>query len=122
MKIQELRIGNYINHSELSGITEVIAIGKDYIHILFNNETLYESIKWFTPIPLTEEWLLKFDFTLKSDIDGEYYEKNGVKVLILRSETIHFFFGNPYTKEKYVHELQNYFHINTGEELTLHIS
>ncbi|MDV3750638.1 hypothetical protein CMU19_04425 [Elizabethkingia anophelis] len=119
MKASELRIGNYLKHSELSDIIKVIAVGKDYIHILFNNETLYESIKWFTPIPLTEEWLLKFGFILKSNVDGEYYEKNGVRVLILRSDVIQFYFGNPSTKEKYVHELQNLYFALTGEELTI---
>lgn len=37
MKIQELRIGNLANHSELGSVT-VIGISNDHIHCVFNNE------------------------------------------------------------------------------------
>ncbi|TDX83969.1 hypothetical protein [Epilithonimonas xixisoli] len=61
MDQKELRLGNLVNHSVL-GIVEIIGVGKDYIHCLYNGETHYESINSFFPIPLTEEWLLKFGF------------------------------------------------------------
>ncbi|MDV3882965.1 hypothetical protein CMU04_06490 [Elizabethkingia anophelis] len=114
MEGKELRIGNYIKHSELSDITEVIAVGKDYIHILFNNETLYESIKWFTPIPLTEEWLLKFGF----EIDNGWFKIGYLKLLPIRD--LYYRAIVPITKDiKYVHQLQNLYFALTGEELTI---
>lgn len=115
MNPNELRIGNYVSPLGI-GISKVEYIdGRD--NFIECDNFSERSIDDFNPIPLTEEWLLKFRFILKSDVDGEYYEKNGVKVLILRSETIHFFFGNPNTKEKLVHELQNFYFVSTGEDI-----
>lgn len=112
MKANELRIGNTIFNSREE---------KNQIVNLFILDSLIKQNSDYKPIPLTEDWLLKFDFTLKSDVDGEYYEKNGVKVLILRSDNIIFFFGSPNNKEKYVHELQNYYFVMTGKELDIHL-
>ncbi len=70
MNVKELRIGNYLNHSEL-GIVEIIAVGKDYIHCVFNGETFYEGVRCFSPIPLTEEIILKAGFE-GSDFDKKY--------------------------------------------------
>ncbi|MDV3673644.1 hypothetical protein CMU49_02430 [Elizabethkingia anophelis] len=113
MNSKELRIGNIVNRlGEPHFITAIHSDGNVGIDTR-KHVFIYEV----EPIQLTEEWLLKFGFILKSDINGEYYEKNGVKVLILRSETNHFFFGNPNTKEKFVHELQNYYYGLTGEDI-----
>ncbi|MCT4151294.1 hypothetical protein HZP59_08615 [Elizabethkingia anophelis] len=113
MKANELRIGNLVNRlGEPHFITAIFPdgnIGIDTRKHVF----IYEV----EPIILTEEWLLKFGFVLKSDVDGEYYDKNGVRVLILRSDAIHFFFGNPNTNEKFVHELQNFYFVSTGEDI-----
>ena len=117
MNPRELRIGNFLQDC-------ISKVPYEVTHNTFSSLVLYieeEKEAPVEPIPLTEEWLLKFDFTLKSDIDGEYYEKNGVRVLILRSDAIQFYFGNPNTKEKFVHELQNYFFIMTGKELDIHL-
>ncbi|MCT3673304.1 hypothetical protein HZQ94_08910 [Elizabethkingia anophelis] len=142
MEGKELRIGNYIKHSELHGITEVMAVGKDYIHILFNNETLYESIKWFTPIPLTEEWLLK----LGGEKIPHFTISNSIIIKTKRNQQLSFgCVGTPnfmvflqeldpdnenkitdlipihnwdYDKDMYVHQLQNLFFTLSGKELT----
>ncbi|EPL7679775.1 hypothetical protein RG089_002815 [Elizabethkingia anophelis] len=114
MNSKDLRIGNYL-HDRNGNLCKVIELREDGIYApAIGKATTVLPNK---PIELTEEWLLKFGFILKSDVDGEYYDKNGVRVLILRSDAIHFFFGNPNTKEKYVHELQNFHFVSTGEDI-----
>ncbi|WP_086985128.1 hypothetical protein [Elizabethkingia miricola] len=116
MKSNELRIANYL-HDRNGNLCKVIELREDGIYAPAIRKAATGLPN--KPIELTEEWLLKFYFTFKSDIDGEYYEKNGVKVLILRSNNIQFYFGNPNSKEKYVHELQNLYFALTSEELTI---
>ena len=58
----ELRIGNYVKH-----FTEERQISLEDFHDFFTKEDPIENYK---PIPLTEEWLLKFGFG-KSD-EHEY--------------------------------------------------
>jgi hypothetical protein len=66
------------------------------------------------PIPLTEEWLLKFGF---DKIDFQFI-KNGIKLFPIRDL---YYRGNFPIKSdiKYVHQLQNLFFALTGEELTI---
>ncbi|MCT3691033.1 hypothetical protein HZQ92_05535 [Elizabethkingia anophelis] len=121
MEGKELRIGNYIKHSELLGITEVMAVGKDYIHILFNKETLYESIKWFTPIPLTEEWLLKLGFKKSKFSSNCFKITNGYKFDFAGGEVL-YLDSIRLEHIKYIHQLQNLHFALGGEELTIKIS
>jgi hypothetical protein len=80
------------------------------------------------PIPLTEEWLLKFGF-VKNRFDLyqiEYYDKN-YDINYTSEYGFH-----PFTKRlcsyesslsgvgcEFVHQIQNLHYANTGEELTL---
>ena len=57
MKANELRIGNYINFK--NGVDTVFGIETKYI--MSNHTRRWESVD-IKPIPLTEEWLLKFGF------------------------------------------------------------
>ncbi|MCT3943873.1 hypothetical protein HZQ28_01105 [Elizabethkingia anophelis] len=112
---RDLRIGNLIFNEY--GIVSTIVEITDYDRVAVGNNRVVTDLVNCEPIPLTEEWLLKFGFKLKSDADGEYYENCGVNILILRSDDIHFFFGNPNTKDKYVHQLQNLYFALTQKEL-----
>ena len=121
MKANELRIGNMIN-----------SYGKDRLmeHNDFSVFALYESKKEeppYNPIPLTEEWLLKFGFKrspannsiylpvpeLKAEIHYEMFRKQLVCVLYCSTGS---FIPNDI---KYVHQLQNLYFALTGEELTI---
>jgi len=59
MKAEELRIGNYVrlmlNHSDYNDIK----IELPDLNIIHNKNLRNE----YSPIPLTEEWLLKFGFS-----------------------------------------------------------
>jgi hypothetical protein len=110
MKASELRIGNYVNDS-----IGLITIG------------LNGNIKFadaYHPIPLTEEWLLKFGFEKK-------YQTFEFKGLNIDGTVVHFSFDkwrSEYDIEncdfteipaecKHVHQLQNLYFALTNEEL-----
>ena len=119
----ELRIGNYML-SVGADIHEVVYIGGIYIGVVSKKHCLL-NIKDVNPIPLTEKWLLDFEF------EGDNYGSNkgvkyskGIYSVVMNSEGIFFVICNylelaPYFKIQYVHHLQNLYFALTGEELTL---
>ena len=126
MKIQEFRIGNYVTlkgyaydeidtHNEITGITDehpfVDTIVFDYLD--------YDEIE---PIPLTEEWLLKFGFefnvlTNRYELDDWRFDitkpANYDGLLLCEGSTA------ITDRIKYVHQLQNLYFALTGEEFVL---
>jgi hypothetical protein len=114
MKAEELRIGNYYNkNGEIKQITP-----SDIIEV-------WESERiWCKPIPLTEEWLLKFGFELKKvSMGGREYE--GWRNFSFHLDTnyikntlfYHWMGGN--IEIKHVHQLQNLYFALTSEALTI---
>ena len=104
MKAEELRIGNLIFWDipeKLNTIHEVIGIRNKKPQTI--PISLGESIEDYKPIPLTEEWLLKFekiDWVLKDD------------------KGFYFLFNNKKVRLKFVHTVQNvYFYIEQKELL-----
>lgn len=109
----ELRIGNYVfnGDGEVYPITVVHPITK-----------VYER---FEPIPLTEDWLVKFGFEkdqhipfkLRSiGVNKNYYkgEFKGFNLCVMGVDWV-----NVSGKIQKVHQLQNLYFAITGEELTL---
>lgn len=107
MKVTELRIGNYAKN--LFGIIQIEEIPLKS-NPLYNPDAI-------EPIPLTEEWLLRFRFRT---VDDRYYNLS-VNSLFVMSWNIYemrlilngFFMPN----HQYVHQLQNLYFALTGEEL-----
>ena len=122
MNEKYLRIGNYIQlyrnaeDKEMS-IHKVKAIfySTDYsCYCVELEDTFVVNIeRGIEPIPLTEEWLLKFGFKKNS----EFYE-NGKVILIEENNSFHLAFLNC-SSIKYVHQLQNLYFALCGEELQL---
>jgi len=121
IKVNEIRIDNYLK-APLGEIMQVKQIGhKDnpnYIYCTYENGF---GVNGFEPIPLTEEWLLKFGFE-KHRFSHLKKHKSGV-VLCLLDDC---FVLNNYKdhliinyKNKYVHQLQNLYFALTGQELEL---
>ena len=123
----ELRIGNWVrwNYEESSeGNVYPVEYGYELDDIK-NNPNIVK------PIPLSEEWLLKFGFeSVNSFINNEIWrvtnyhkgnEKYGLKLFkgINDPECLYFFHGNVGLKIEYVHQLQNLYFALTGEELTI---
>ncbi len=122
MKAQELRIGNYYDNN---GQTETVTVS--VIEALLESE----SRAWIKPIPITEEWLVKFGFKLTSDSgDVKHFDfpNNSDYSIYLDHKDIALAYN---TKSGYyclmydvhylqsVHQLQNIFYALTGEELTI---
>jgi hypothetical protein len=118
MKAQELRIGNWVNRLPTKGIPPMQLCEKTLGTILSSD--FY--IKTLEPIPLTEEWLLKFGFEWIEEAHG-YFDKHHA-VYLWASGTIDF---HPFCTNdedcqielKHVHSLQNLYFALTGEELTI---
>lgn len=100
MKASELRIGNYVK-DPYNNTIRLVSVDKDASMI--------------RPIPLTEEWLLKFGF----EKSGDHYNKwvDDVRAFILLND---FTLCDIDLKVeiKYVHQLQNLYFALTGKEIT----
>lgn len=117
MKANELRIGNWVKRLDN---TEFQVSGED-IHIISNWSGSKDLLP--NPIPLTEEWLLKFGFKLNMDwfnwnaAIGEN-EIGDFKLALRHTDDFGWFYKSRCTPIKYVHQLQNLYFALTGEELT----
>jgi hypothetical protein len=120
MKANELRIGNYV---QLEGLKKPIQVS-----IIDTTETSTKTKA--KPIPVTEEWLLKFDMVLTDGFSNSRklylnnYENDISKITYSHKEGL-LRLSNGDTKGtlliphiKYVHQLQNLYFALTGEELT----
>ncbi len=107
MKATELRIGNWVQdkHSEECGMIDVVVLGIIYDYPVNH---LHPENHSYKPIPLTEEWLERFNWNPPKDIGVSFS---------LTTDEIHFVAGNYYKKIEYVHQLQNLYFALTGEEL-----
>lgn len=117
MEANELRIGNLANHSEL-GEVEVIAVGKHYIHCIFNGETFYETVRAFSPIPITKMRILKLGLI---DETGRFYRIGGYDFMFHQSKLYLLHDSGQVIGRglRFVHDFQNLYFALTGEELTL---
>ena len=120
MKASELRLGNWVEQPN-DGVTRVTAVLND---LQIKTETGYVD-KYCRPIPLTEEWLLKFGFKgLPVNYMG-FYEFIIGTFSIIREQDEYCFPYETYNGDnidleiKHVHQLQNLYFALTGEELEL---
>lgn len=124
MIAQELRIGNYISRldlvSENQRIEQILELLSKKVVTTGPTRVivLYEDIK---PIPLTEEWLLKFDY--KKEVD--FFENETRLSFWTDKKTFDGIMADWADKVigqvKYVHQLQNLYFALTGEELTIKV-
>ena len=127
MKTTELRIGNFISRNDLGDDSErieiIIELGKMALTTgPINVMCEYDEIK---PIPLTEEWLVKFGWG-KGEFDSEYIDnvslKQEVLVYNVNAKMLCIETNRDIMEIShilYVHQLQNLFFALTGEELTI---
>lgn len=117
MKVQELRLGNYLFIGGIERYVKVSAIFLSHFKctdesgIDFNNHQ--NNIK---PIKLTEEILLKCGFDLNSI---PYHAIKGQVVLSLFRGV--WAFKHVHTEVKYLHQLQNLYWCLTGKELNIEL-
>jgi hypothetical protein len=115
MKASELRIGNYVNIFLNDVDYNTIQIKVDDLYYILQKNGVYE------PIPLTEEWLLKFgfenidkgdnDFITYTDSEHNYY----LQIDVRRKDGKYLILDNSFDDLRafsmvdieYVHQLQN---------------
>ena len=121
MKANELRIGNTLKYYKSDDTFNVTVHDIGIIHTFEGKENCPE------PIPLTEEWLVKFGFWKEQTTTGEIfgiYVKGRIDIEEVTSKGDEWELcvsGGVRTgaKLKYVHQLQNLYFALTGEELTI---
>lgn len=127
----ELRIGNYFKAEPYSfDILQVKALGTQWV-IIDNGSLFYKSIQ---PIPLTEEWLLKFGFkeiSFTQDRNRDWYKMFEIdytsELVSLNYYTktnycrfnFDIGYGNKNVDLYYVHQLQNLYFALTNNELKI---
>ena len=125
----EIRIGNYIKFHNIITKVEGFSIWDNLIQ---SDNFAERELKDFEPIPLTEDWLLKFGFK-KSIVKEPWFEKNKIEVfkyskgdffLLGRNNTaygigLHDIWDGMEINLQYVHQLQNLYFALTGTELTI---
>lgn len=122
MKSSELRIGNLFELSKgIFGLPETVKLNAYQIYNLSNKEEgaiVAEYYHYITPIPLTQDWLLKFGFILNPW--GWVIKSNNDFGLTLSVKSFNYkVSGNNQVKVKHVHQLQNLYFALTGEELKI---
>lgn len=134
MKANELRIGNLImdRGDKILRIDSINKIGNEYYRIEMEQyigniqvHPLTEYNDYLKPIPLTEEWLLKFgfekdryNFIIESGFKFcvEYYNADSIYSFHIYTDGEWHCIVN---EIKHVHTLQNLYLALTGEELTI---
>lgn len=125
MKAKELRIGNLVkihgNIETVFGIIKDQPISQSsaiFTGVMVEDKTEYwlDSV---SPIPLTEEWLIKFGFRDGNEGFADEWNKWFKDGLELEPFMDHFeMYINECVYIKYVHQLQNLYFALTNEELT----
>jgi hypothetical protein len=142
MKVQELRIGNWITYPKYWGdepirITGVNIVDRrddesgiyeEFLSLLGNDFLTSDNFDSFVdykngvinpeelkPIPLTEEWLLKFGF--EKNITTDLYPTFSYDILNVNDGIVYVLNYGFVNHIKYIHQLQNLYFALTGEEL-----
>lgn len=117
MKASELKIGNYYSASiEFKGSVEAKLSFNEYREFLLTRENLLlllhcDLVRLVEPIPLTEEWWVKFGYECVQEFVTALISKskipldNNFNVLV------------PYIESLPIHKIQNLYFALTGEEL-----
>jgi len=114
MDEKELRIGNWITHPQNSN---------NYFQV---NKDTFQHPDLYRPIPITEEWLLKFGFELKKVMmGGREYEgwvnfSFHIDTNYIENTLFYHWMGDK-IKLKHVHQLQNIYFALTNEELKIEL-
>ena len=122
---KDLRIGNLVKWYDVSKVLELHSEKNKFDNVYIECEESFEWTEYnkLEPIPLTEEWLLKFGFLI-IEINGKfeatlpnfryniYWNKYTDGFLFCDGETVLINFN-------YVHELQNLVFVLGQRELTV---
>jgi len=115
MNANELRIGNWIQHKK----GDILQMNIYHLSDIIGGTEISEQRHQYNPIPLTQEWLLKFGFEKDEDEEGTWYNQialyEGNECFNYNAS---FFEHDNFVSIEYVHQLQNLYYALTGLELT----
>lgn len=126
MKANELRINNYVYPFDDINYVDCKILFRD--SILVSAKDLDDTSNLY-PIPLTDEWILRFEEFNETDKEGTPCFFNGDNIMLfdrkgyfdayLHSE----YNGNVFfaTRLFYVHQLQNLYHSIEKQDLTIRL-
>lgn len=117
MKASELRYGNLIE-SHFSGCNFAKGIVKVDFYVM-QKIHLYNGLQSLKPIPLTDEWLLKFGFEKIIVEDYPLYIYDGFIIEVYTDNCVVSYNNTEITKIKYVHQLQNLYFALTNNEIEI---
>ena len=122
MKAKELRIGNYVHHTDNWSYRQPEQDFKDFDFKWDNSDfnAMLEctlNIEDIEPIPLTEEWLLKFGYEV-TFVDFKHFYKLKDLYLDDKFQPCDTFISYDL---QYVHQLQNLYFALTQKELNYEI-
>lgn len=120
MKANEVRLGNWVDFKESVS-------GKNWGNVTIDRNFFnhYDKNWVYEPIPLTEEWLVKFGFYQEKEgnFNLDVIEDVGLYSRIYDNPFMFFLDVDSGVIElnhiKHVHQLQNLYHALTGKELTI---
>jgi len=116
MKATELRVNNLIKiEDEIYRVQSIYITGE--LGVMRFGVFYYRTIDHSKPIPLTEEWLIKFGFVYAEG----YYVLGDINFSMDRNKKWYLSIDGRWYGDKieYVHQLQNLIFALTGEELTI---
>jgi hypothetical protein len=118
LKPNELRIGNLVEYNGKHYKMLVIAVDVPFLDTIEFGDGVVE---WhdLKPIPLTEEWLIKFGFDeIEMSIPVAYKTKSGFRIKEdQRGYWMQYKYGTVIIK--HAHQLQNIFYSLCGSELAI---
>ena len=115
IQAKELRIGNlvYIFHNRDVTVKNIL---NEYINIEESIDIFsYHELK---PIPITEEWLLKFGFEKETDVCGFKWSKGNFYILQFGKNAFYCDYSLVFAVD-HIHQLQNLYFALTQKELTI---
>jgi hypothetical protein len=115
----ELRIGNLVRYQEDTTIKQGIVYCLNYTNCTVGCKFGRDTVKYsnIEPIPLTEEWLLKFGFIQKNN---QFFLENFRFHIEKPCNYDGYIFCDNHivlTETKHIHQLQNLYFALTNEEL-----
>jgi len=125
MKVSELRIGNLLRDKVTKTELRVTKLTEqDIVTYVIDRSMFPLQDGWgIEPIPLTEEWLLKFGFEMinSSPINYKIYRLKDISFNVIKDSNIKLYdkivYSEQYRYIESVHQLQNLYFALTGEEL-----
>jgi hypothetical protein len=120
IQANELRIGNKLNYLIIDRLDErkewyeETTIDYEDISLCVDSNDYFN--KHYAPIPLTEEWLLKFG-AIKYETPHDNQYRIGDRLFVIREGIIYDYGTN--VKLEFVHRFQNFMYELTNEELTI---